>query len=81
MATTGQVFVPCAEAHVLDLPGQRGPGWAYWKEAGKGLDKEKRGKHQDQDGVGCRSSPPSSLIPFSGHPGLAPGCAQEKDRN
>lgn len=39
--TTLEAGIPVAafatEAHVLDLPGQRGRGWAHWREAGKGL--------------------------------------------
>lgn len=65
--------------------GSEGLGGFIGKRQATGLTmsspEEKRGKHQDQDGVGCWSSPPSSLIPLSGHPDLAPGCAQEKDRN
>lgn len=39
--TTLEAGIPLAafatEAHVLDVPGQRGPGWAHWRKAGKGL--------------------------------------------
>ena len=73
-------FTLFAEAHVLDLPGQRGPGQVRWREAGRGLNthlaRRKWGKTQRSGW-----SPPSSLIPLSGHPGLAPGCAWEKGRN
>lgn len=47
MATTGKVFALCAEAHVLDLPGRRGPGWAQWREAGKGLDSDLARRKQE----------------------------------